>query len=185
MARFLENHDEPRAATTFSPEVHEAAAIITFLSPGLRFFHQGQFEGRKKRISPHLCRGPDEPIDQRLKEFYERLLSALRHPAIRNGQWQLLECVPAWEGNWTCDCFVAFAWQGLHGERLLVAVNYAPQQSQCYIRLPFTDLGNGHWRLEDLLGDAQYDRDGSNLESRGFYLDVPPWHCHAFTMTRL
>jgi len=185
MARFLENHDEPRAATTFSPDVHEAAAIITFLSPGLRFFHQGQFEGRKKRISPHLCRGPDEPIDQRLKLFYERLLSALRHPVIRNGQWQLLECVPAWEGNWTWDCFVAFAWEGLDGDRLLVAVNYAPNQSQCYIRLPFRDLGSGHWRLQDLLGDAQYDRDGSSLESGGFYLDVPPWHCHAFTMTRL
>jgi hypothetical protein len=40
LARFLENHDEPRAATTFSPEVHEAAAVITFLSPGLRFFHR-------------------------------------------------------------------------------------------------------------------------------------------------
>ncbi len=56
LARFLENHDEPRAAATFSPDVHEAAAVITFLSPGLRFFHQGQFEGRKKRISPHLVR---------------------------------------------------------------------------------------------------------------------------------
>jgi glycosidase len=41
LVRFLENHDEPRAAATFSPEVHEAAAVITFLSPGLRFFHQG------------------------------------------------------------------------------------------------------------------------------------------------
>ena len=61
MARFLENHDEPRAAAAFSPEMHEAAAVITFLSPGLRFFHQGQFEGRKKRISPHLGRGPCEP----------------------------------------------------------------------------------------------------------------------------
>ena len=56
LARFLENHDEPRAAATFPPEVHEAAAVITFLSPGLRFFHQGQFEGRRKRISPHLVR---------------------------------------------------------------------------------------------------------------------------------
>jgi hypothetical protein len=185
MARFLENHDEPRAATTFSPEVHEAAAIITFLSPGLRFFHQGQFEGRKKRISPHLCRGPDEPIDQKLKQFYERLLSVLRHPVVRNGQWQLLECVPAWEGNWTRDCFVAFTWQGLDGERLLVAVNYSPQQSQCYIRLPFTDLGNGNWRLEDLLGDAHYDRDGKDLQSHGLYLDVAPWQYHALTMTRL
>ena len=65
LARFLENHDEPRAAATFPPDVHEAAAVITFLSPGLRFFHQGQFEGRRKRISPHLGRGPDEPVDQR------------------------------------------------------------------------------------------------------------------------
>ena len=112
LARFLENHDEPRAAATFPPEVHEAAAVITFLSPGLRFFHQGQFEGRKKRISPHLVRGPDEPIDQRLKQFYDRLLAVLRRPVVRDGQWQLLECVPAWDGNWTSDCFVAFAWQG-------------------------------------------------------------------------
>ena len=67
LARFLENHDEPRAAATFAPEVHEAAAVITFLSPGLRFFHQGQFEGRKKRISPHLVRGPEEPVDQKLQ----------------------------------------------------------------------------------------------------------------------
>ena len=80
---------------------------------------------------------------------------------------------------------MAFAWQGPDGERLLAAVNYAPNQSQCYIRLPFTDLGNGHWRLVDLLGDAQYDQDGSDLQSRGLYLDVPSWHCHAFTMARL
>ena len=87
------------------PEVHEAAAVITFLSPGLRFFHQGQFEGRRKRISPHLVRGPDEPIDERLKQFYDRLLAVLRHPVVREGQWQLLECVPAWDGNWTLGLF--------------------------------------------------------------------------------
>ncbi|HEX6849409.1 MAG TPA: alpha-amylase family glycosyl hydrolase, partial [Chitinophagaceae bacterium] len=63
LARFLENHDEPRAAATFDQKTHEAAAVITFLSPGLRFFHQGQFTGRKKRISPHLVRAPQEPID--------------------------------------------------------------------------------------------------------------------------
>jgi hypothetical protein len=37
LARFLENHDEPRAAATFAPGMHEAAAVVTFLSPGLRF----------------------------------------------------------------------------------------------------------------------------------------------------
>ena len=155
LARFLENHDEPRAAATFTPEVHQAAAVMTFLSPGLRFFHQGQFEGRKKRISPHLVRGPEEPVDQQLKQFYDRLLAVLRNPALRDGEWQLLECVPAWEGNWTHDCFVAFAWLGPGKERLLVAVNYASNQSQCYVRLPFAELGNRQWRLQDLLGHAR------------------------------
>jgi hypothetical protein len=184
LARFLENHDEPRAAATFSPEVHEAAAVITFLSPGLRFFHQGQFEGRQKRISPHLVRGPEEPIDQRLQQFYERLLAVLRQPVVRDGQWQLLECVPAWEGNWTWDCFLAFAWQGPDGKRLLVTVNSAPNQSQCYVRLPFVDLGNSQWRLQDLMGDVTYEREGDDLQARGLYLDVPPWQAHVFVLTK-
>ncbi len=184
MARFLENHDEPRAAATFSPEVHEAAAVITFLSPGLRFFHQGQFEGRKKRISPHLVRGPDEPVDHKLKQFYNRLLSLLRHPAVRSGDWQLLECVPAWDGNWTWDCFLVFAWQGAGDERLVVTVNYAPNQSQCHVRLPFTDLGNSQWRLKDLLGDATYDWTGNDLQGRGLYLDERPWSARVFALTR-
>ncbi len=184
LARFLENHDEPRAAATFTPEVHEAAAVITFLSPGLRFFHQGQFEGRTKRISPHLVRGPDEPVDQKLKQFYDRLLSVLRHPAVRDGQWQLLECVPAWDGNWTWDCFLVFAWQGAGDERLLVTVNYAPNQSQCHVRLPFADLGNSQWRLKDLLGDATYDWDGNDLQGRGLYLDERPWSARVFALTR-
>jgi hypothetical protein len=185
LARFLENHDEPRAAATFSPEVHEAAAVITFLSPGLRFFHQGQFEGRKKRISPHLVRGPDEPIDQRLAEFYDRLRAVLRQTAVRDGQWQLLGCVPAWEGNWTWDCFLAFAWQSPAGERLMVVVNYAPNQSQCYVRLPFADLGNRQWRLQDRMGSASYDRAGNDLQSQGLYVDMPPWRYHVLSLQKL
>jgi len=184
LVRFLENHDEPRAAATFSTEVHKAAAAITFLSPGLRFFHQGQFEGRRKRISPHLGRAPEEPVDSDLRQFYERLLAVLRRSAVREGQWQLLECTPAWEGNWTSDCFLAFGWEGPGGERLLVAVNYAPNQSQCYVRLPFADLGNGKWRFEDQLGGATYDRDGDDLQARGLYLDEPPWRASIFSLTK-
>jgi hypothetical protein len=183
LARFLENHDEPRASAAFTPGVHEAAAVITFLSPGLRFFHQGQFEGRKKRISPHLVRGPEESTDQNLEQFYDRLLSVLRNPVVRNGDWQLLECVPAWDGNWSSDAFIAYAWQNSGGERLIVSVNYAAHHSQCYVRLPFTDL-KGQWRLEDLIGDATYDREGNDLQARGLYLDEPPWKAHVFSLTR-
>jgi glycosidase len=183
LARFLENHDEPRAAATFPPDVHRAAAVITFLSPGLRFFHQGQFEGRRKRISPHLVRAPNEPIDAELRTFYDTLLNILRRDDVRNGRWQLLECAPAWSANDSCNDCLAWIWQSAKEEKLLIAVNYAAHQSQCFVRLPLAELGGRKCRLVDLLGTARYERDGDDLLARGLYLDVPGWTAHAFEMT--
>lgn len=185
LARFLENHDEPRAAATFPPGQHEAAAVITFCSPGLRFFHQGQFEGHRKRISPHLGRGPDEPVDQPLAIFYDKLLAALHQPALRDGEWKLLECQPISEENRSADCFVAFAWQGPSGERLVVTANYAPHQSQAHLRLLYDDLDGVQWRFHDLLSDDTYDRCGRDLCTYGLYLDERPWQPRIFQMTRL
>jgi glycosidase len=182
LARFLENHDEPRAAATFSREVHEAAAAITFLAPGLRFFHQGQFDGCTKRISPHLGRGPSEPCDPQLNTFYDRLLAILREPAVRDGRWQLLEPMPTWEGNSTNDCFIAYAWIGPRSERLVVAVNYAPNQSQCHVRLPFEGLADTRFTLRDQLAPAAYDWSGDELVGRGLYLDMHPWQAAAYVL---
>lgn len=182
LARFLENHDEPRAAATFSWEVHQAAAVLTFLSPGLRFFHQGQFEGRRKRISPHLVRGPVEPVDENLRQFYDRLLEVLRHPTVRDGGWQLLESAPGWDGNWTNDCFVVFGWRGSVGGHMVVAVNYAPNQSQCHVRLPFGDLGGRKWQLRDQLSPACYEWNGNDLQEKGLFLDLAPWQACVFSI---
>jgi glycosidase len=183
LARFLENHDEPRAAATFSFDMHRPAAVVTFFTPGLRFFHQGQLHGRRKRISMHLCRGPVEPTDIDLHSFYEEVLACLKHPAVRDGEWQLLECAPAWDGNWTADCFVAFAWRGEGGYRLLVAVNYAPNQSQCYVQMAVDEWRGKMWQLRDLMSEVSYRREGDDLASRGLYLDVPPWGYHLFELT--
>jgi hypothetical protein len=183
LARFLENHDERRAAEHFTPDMHRAAAVLTYLAPGLRFFHQGQLEGARRRISPHLVRGPEEAANPDLQAFYARLLAVLRRPVLRNGQWRLLACTPAWEGNWTWDCFIAFAWQGGPGEDLLlVAVNYAPHPSQCYLRLPFLEPAQGQRRLEDLFSHARYERRAEELWSRGLYLDMPGWSSAAFSI---
>ena len=98
----MENHDEPRAAATFPPGTHEAAAVITYLSPGLRFFHQGQFEGRRMRISPHLVRAPLEPVDEALQRFYHGLLAVLRQPAFRDGQCACSSaCQPGIANRWS------------------------------------------------------------------------------------
>jgi hypothetical protein len=183
LARFLENHDEPRAAATFPPAVQEAAAVVTFLSPGLRFFHQGQLTGRRTRISPHLGRAPDEPVNPEAGKFYDRLLAVLRQPAFRDGRWQLLECTPAWDGNWTHDCFIVFAWQGADDARFLVAVNFAPNQSQCHVRLPFANLGGRQWTLRDRLSTSAYSWNGNDLVNRGLFLDMAPWQACVFRVT--
>jgi len=78
---------------------------------------------------------------------------------------------------------VAWSWQAASGQRLLIAVNHSGHQSQCYVHLPFTDLGSHTIRVADLMGPASYDRDGSGLGGRGLYLDLPPWGFHVFELT--
>lgn len=180
LARFLENHDEPRAASTFDQKQHGAAAVITFLSPGLRFFHQGQFEGREKRISPHLVRAPQETPEPELQKFYKDFLSIIKKSVFRDGRWQLLECLPAWEGNGTWDSFLAFGWEGPDGDLSLVAVNYSPHNGQCLIRLPFSDLAGKLVRFKEMMSPAFYDWDGNELISKGIFIDLPAWGYHIF-----
>ena len=177
VARFMENHDEPRAAGTFAPLMYQAAAVVTYLTPGLRFFHQGQFEGRRKRISPHLVRAPRELTDDVTKRFYEQLLGVVRSKTVRDGDWRLFDCTTAWDGNWTCDGFLAFGWQR-DTARLVVVVNYAANRGQCYVRLPFPALSGRDVRLIDLMNGARYDRAGKDLVSTGLYVDLPPWGYH-------
>lgn len=182
LARFLENHDEPRAAATYPPVVHEAAAVVTYLAPGLRFFNQGQFEGHRLRLPTHLCRGPDEPTDTVVAAFYDRLLEVLKTPLFRDGDWWRLDPLPAWAGNWSCDGFIAYAWQGSDDSRALVVVNYEESQGQCHLRLPFPDLAGRKVRLTDLLGREAYDRDGAALvePGPGLYIDLGAWGCNVF-----
>jgi hypothetical protein len=184
-ARFLENHDEPRAAATFPPEVHRPAAVLTFLCPGLRFFHDGQFEGRVKKLSVHLGRRPTEPVDYSIQAFYDRLLNCIHRLVVQDGDWQLLECRTAWEANWTNDCFICFAWQSAGKAPLLVVVNYAANQSQCYVRFPFEEISEHVVRLQDLMSVTAYVRDGDEMLSGGLYLSMPPWSYHVFELSML
>jgi len=180
-ARFLENHDEPRAASVFPPEQHRAAATIAFLTPGLRFFHEGQLDGRRVHVSMHLGRRPDESPDVGLRAFYDRLLRVLGREEVHTGQCRLCECRAAWSGNATWDRFVVMAWDGGPRARLLAAVNYGATRAQCWAQVPFAGLA-GRIALRDLLGDERYERDATELASKGLYLDLPPWGVNAFAV---
>lgn len=178
--RFLENHDEPRAASIFPPQIHEAAALITYLIPGMRFFHQGQLSGKRVRIPMQLCRAPAEPGDESLENFYSTLLTLLKKPLLQDGDWKLLESTPAWAGNWTWHNFIAFSWSNNQGQRMLAVINYASHQGQCYISLPFPEFSGKQIGLRDVLEDVLYQREGDALRERGLYIDLPSWGVHIF-----
>jgi hypothetical protein len=178
LARFLENHDEPRAAASFPWPQHQAAAIVTYFAPGLRFFHQGQFDGAHVRVPVHLRRGPVEPRDPDIAAFYDRLLTVL----FRDGAWSLIAPQPAWPGDPSWRDFISYAWRAPDGGRYLVVVNYSDHQGQCRLRLPFTGLAGGRFRLVDLTGSEVYDRDGDGLIDPGLYIDLGAWRYNVFAL---
>ena len=83
--------------------------------------------------------------------------------AFRDGAWSQIQPQPAWPGNWTSDGFVAYAWAGEDGSRHVVVVNYAGNQAQCRLPLPFPEFRGKQVRLTDLMGTEVYDRDGTEL----------------------
>jgi glycosidase len=182
LVRFLENHDEPRAASVFPWPQHQAAAIITFLSPGLRFLYDGQFEGARVRVPTHLCRGPMEPTNPESVAFYGRLLQVLKTGAFRSGAWSPIQPQPAWADNRTSEDFVAYAWAGENGSHYVVVVNYAANQGQCRLRLPFPEFRGRRVHLTDMMGPEVYNRDGTELADPGLYIDHSPWHFNVFEL---
>jgi glycosidase len=182
LARFLENHDEPRAAAVFSWPRYQAAAIVTVLAPGLRFFHQGQFEGALVRVPTHLCRGPVESRNADITAFYDRLMSVLKSDGFCNGAWSLIAPQPAWDGNPTDQDFVSFVWQTRGAGGYVVVVNYSKHRGQCHLPLPSAGLAGWKVRLVDMIGTEVYDREGTSLVEPGLFIDLEAWRYNVFRL---
>jgi hypothetical protein len=175
LIRFIENHDEPRAASTFEPpERHRAAALISTTLPGARLLHDGQLEGDRTRIPVFLRRGPEEHRDEDLERFYESLLQSIRINAGLRGDWCLCE-VSGWPDNQSCHNLLAWTWQD--GERrTLIVVNYAATPSQGVVQPGWQDVGM--WRLEDSVTGQVFERDGEDIQESGLYVELGPWGAH-------
>jgi len=182
LARFLENHDEKRAAELFPFAKHRAAAVVTYLTPGLRFFHQGQLEGYRKRISPHLVRGPDEQIDPDVVRLYDKVLELLRRPSLKEGNWKLLDPKPIGHGDLSNENIIAFQWDDANGSMLLVAVNYSELNSRACIEPQGTPSAQAIVRIEDLFLDGVDNRDRMQWTEEGLRIELPAWGVHVVTL---
>ena len=176
LVRFIENHDEPRAAATFSPEKERAAAVTILTLPGAKLLYEGQLEGRRVRPPVFLARRPAEAADTELETFYRKLLQAVSLAELREGEWRLCERV-GWPGNATYLNLVAWCWRR-EETRYLVVVNLSEARSQARVRLPWGELAERTWWLVDVLSDEGYERDGHELRDPGLYVDLPAWGVH-------
>lgn len=183
LLRFLENHDEPRAAAIFHPEKHMAAAVTVASLPGARLLHEGELEGRKVRLPVFLGRRPEEPVDEELRAFYVKLLRAVDSDTFREGEWCLCER-SGWPDNQTFLNLVAWC-RRRKEERYLIMVNLSDCQSQGLVRLPWDELAGHAWRLSDPLTGEVFERQGSEMLSPGLYVDLSPWRSHFLKFTKL
>jgi len=183
MVRFIENHDEPRAAATFPDGKGRAALAAILTLPGARLLHEGQFEGWKVRLPVFLGRRPAEPADHDLVAFYGRLLQETKHDLFRNGEWRLCER-SGWPDNQSCQNVLAWCWVK-EGERYLIVINFHQKAAQARVYLPWDELRGKPWRLDDVLGGESYDRFGDDMRDAGLYVDLGPWQCHLFRLIPL
>jgi hypothetical protein len=179
-AHFLENHDEPRIASLLSFPEHRAAALLILGLPGLRFLHEGQLSGARRRVPVQLRRRASEPAQPEIEKMYRQILSALPATAVGHGDGRLLDPRPAWSDNPTAGNIILVQWQSDQSSFDLVAINLAPHWSQCYAPLTARGLSAHDWSMKDLLGAEQYVRPGRELQSQGLYLDLAPQAAQLF-----
>lgn len=184
-AHFLENHDEPRIAALLPFMEHRAAALVALGLPGMRFLHEGQLEGRRKRVPVQLARRSNEPVDREIASMYDQLLRALKASAVGQGTPELLLPQQAWPGNPTAQHFVLVQWTLTASSFDLVVVNLAPHRSQCYSPIKLPPGSATSWAIEDLLGPERYVRQDDDLRKHGLYLDLPAhgaqiFHCGSY-----
>lgn len=178
LARFLENHDEKRACETMTSDRHRAAAIITYLSPGMKFFHEGQLEGRRVKISPHLIRRPTEDTNIELQSFYEKLLELLKEDFFRTGRWMLLDGKPAWPGDESYVRVINFRWKGDDGRHLIVSVNFSERPASVRLRVSIDRTCASDVVLRDWFTGTRMHLHRGQIFNPGLELNLDPWAFH-------
>jgi Alpha amylase, catalytic domain len=180
MVRFIENHDEPRAAATFPDGKGRAAAVAVLTLTGAKLLHEGQFEGRKVRLPVFLGRRPAEHLDHELAAFYGRLLNAIGRDVFRNGAWRLCER-SGWPDNQSYLSILAWCW-AKDDERYIIVINFRQETAQARVQVPWDELRGKMWRLSDVLSGETYDRSGNEMRDAGLYVDLKPWQYNLFRM---
>ena len=172
LIRFIENHDEPRAAHTFGPARGRAAAVVISTLQGARLYHHGQLQGAQTHLPIQLGRGPEEPPDHDLRTFYRRLLRAAAGARAQSSDWRLCDCTGCSKGPH--PQLIAWGWSNSQA-RYLVVVNLSPADADGRARLPWRDLAGRTWSFADQLSQERFKCSGDELANEGLRVTLDGW----------
>lgn len=181
LARFIENHDEQRAAAAFGIERSRAAAVAALTLPGLRLLHEGQLEGWQVRLPVHLGRRQDEQPLESIHQFYRRLLAVLGGVIFHQGAWQLVEPVPATPGDHCFENAICYQWM-LDDQICLVVSNLSARQAVLRLPIQMPQAASPGWRLQNLMGEAISREHCGDLFGRGLRVDLPGYGFSIFSL---
>ena len=180
LVRFLENHDEPRSAAAFGAERLPALACLVATLPGMRFYHQGQLDGRTHRVPVELAKTAQEATDPIVRSLYHKLLRQTREAVFHKGDWRLLEVRSA--GDLSCESLIAYQWR-LDKTWKLVVVNLGAHTAHGRVLLAGEASAIEQYLLIDELDGQAYERDGGGLAHNGLYVRLEPYRAHLFTVS--
>jgi glycosidase len=172
LCRFVENHDEARSATVWPGDRLRAALVAGLTLPGLRLVHEGQVEGRRRRLPVQLARRADEPPDPQSATLHAGLFAALATAPFRRGVWRLVDQV---------DIVDTLAWvwdAGRFGQAICVA-HLSDRPAQVRVHLPLLGLADRTVGLEDHLGSPPIELADA---SQGVPLDLAPWDARIYAI---
>jgi hypothetical protein len=191
LLRFLENHDEPRAARLFEPAKHMALALASLTLPGARLVHDGQIEGNKIRVPVFLGRAPVEHPDPLIESFYKKLLKITGMESLNPGmeslnpgmesRWSLCT-VSGWPDNQSYLNMLAWEWNS-EAERVMIVINLSDHPAQAMIKSAWPYTPNKNIQFIDAISGKKYDRNTDELNSNGLYVDKQGWGMHVLQLT--
>ena len=165
LLRFIENHDEKRAASVYSFDKHVAAAVVMATLPGAHLYHDGQREGRQLHVPVHLGRRVDEVPNDIMKLFYRKLWKFVSSESLYTHHWKQVKVITGLMHK-ESDQILAWVWTNKYS-RFLICVNYSPKPAHGHVDLVTAkahsaiQLTGGPLLLTHVLNDG--------------YLKLQPW----------
>jgi hypothetical protein len=179
--RFVENHDEPRAAGLLSPAAHLAALTVTLTVPGVALVHEGEVDRRRVHVPVTLGRRPVEAEDRSIADGVARLLAVMAD-GLRSGEWTL-GAVSGWPDNHSAERLLAWSWTS-PTQRHLVVVNLTDGTADGLVEWPWPGDVGAALSLTDQITGERYERVGDDIVTNGLYVSLAGPGTHVFSISR-